>query len=38
MLVKDFVAQHGGTIRVESKLKKGTSIIFTVPGYLMATT
>lgn len=33
ILVKDFVMQHGGTIHVESKLKKGTSIIFTMPGY-----
>ncbi|MEP6949183.1 MAG: PAS domain-containing sensor histidine kinase [Ginsengibacter sp.] len=32
ILVKDFVTQHGGTIRVESKIGKGTSIIFTVPG------
>lgn len=33
ILVKDFVTQHGGTIRVESETGKGTSIIFTVPGY-----
>jgi two-component system sensor histidine kinase/response regulator len=32
-LVKDFVTQHGGTIQVESEMGKGTSIIFTVPGY-----
>lgn len=32
-LVKDFVTQHGGTIQVESEVGKGTSIIFTVPGY-----
>ena len=30
-LVKDFVTQHGGTIRIESELGKGTCIIFTVP-------
>ena len=33
ILVKDFVTQHGGTIRVESEKGKGTSIIFTVPEY-----
>ena len=33
ILVKDFVTQHGGTIRVESELGKGTCIIFTVPEY-----
>ena len=33
ILVKDFVTQHGGTIRVESELREGTSIIFTVPEY-----
>jgi two-component system sensor histidine kinase/response regulator len=32
-LVKDFVNQHGGTIRVESEPGKGTCIIFTVPEY-----
>jgi len=32
-LVKDFVTQHGGTIRVESEMGKGTCIIFTVPEY-----
>jgi signal transduction histidine kinase len=34
MLVKDFVTQHGGTIRAEGKIGKGTSIIFSVPEYL----
>jgi len=34
ILVKDFVTQHGGTIRAEGKIGKGTSIIFTVPEYL----
>jgi len=33
VLVKDFVTQHGGTIRVESEMGKGTCIIFTVPEY-----
>jgi two-component system, sensor histidine kinase and response regulator len=33
ILVKDFVTRHGGTIRVESEMGKGTSIIFTVPEY-----
>ncbi|HEY8690412.1 MAG TPA: HAMP domain-containing sensor histidine kinase, partial [Chitinophagaceae bacterium] len=33
ILVKDFVTQHGGTIRVESEMGKGTCIIFTVPEY-----
>ena len=33
ILVKDFVTQHGGTLRVESEIKKGTCIFFTVPGY-----
>jgi two-component system, sensor histidine kinase and response regulator len=33
ILVKDFVTQHGGTIRVESELGKGTYIFFTVPKY-----
>jgi signal transduction histidine kinase len=32
-LVKDFVTQQGGTIRVESEIKKGTRISFTVPAY-----
>ena len=33
VLVKDFVTQHRGTIRVESEMGKGTSFIFTVPEY-----
>ena len=33
ILVKDFVTRHGGTIRVESEMGKGTCIIFTVPEY-----
>ena len=33
ILVKDFVTQHGGTIRVESEMGKGTCIIFTTPEY-----
>ena len=33
MLVKDFVSQHGGTVRVESEIKKGTCIYFTIPTY-----
>jgi len=32
ILVKDFVIQHGGTIRAESEVGKGTSIVFSVPG------
>lgn len=32
LLVKDFVAQHGGAIIVDSELGKGTSFKFTVPG------
>jgi signal transduction histidine kinase len=31
LLVNDFVAQHGGTIDVESALGKGTTFRFTVP-------
>ena len=31
ILVKDFVSQLGGTIRVESEIKKGTRIYFTLP-------
>ena len=33
ILVKDFVTQHGGTIRIESEMGKGTCIIFTVSEY-----
>jgi PAS domain S-box-containing protein len=33
ILVKDFVNQHNGSIRAESKPGKGTSIIFTMPEY-----
>ncbi|SDM90698.1 Signal transduction histidine kinase [Daejeonella rubra] len=33
ILVKDFVIQHGGTIRAESEIDKGTRMIFSVPGY-----
>ena len=32
LLVKDFVAQHGGTIYIESDLGKGTCFKFTIPG------
>ena len=32
-LVKDFITQHGGTIRIESELGKGTYIFFTLPEY-----
>lgn len=32
LLVKDFVAQHGGTIQIESSIGKGTSFKFTIPG------
>ncbi|MGB4398326.1 MAG: hybrid sensor histidine kinase/response regulator [Daejeonella sp.] len=31
LLVRDFVAQHGGTIHIHSELKKGTCFKFTVP-------
>lgn len=34
ILVKDFVSQHGGTLRVESEIKKGASVFFTVPAYV----
>ena len=33
ILVKDFVVQHGGTLRVESEIEKGTCIFFTIPEY-----
>jgi len=33
VLVKDFITQHGGTIRIESELGKGTYIFFTLPEY-----
>ena len=33
ILVKDFVNQHGGTLRVESEIRKGTCIFFTIPVY-----
>lgn len=33
LLVKDFVAQHGGTIAVESEEGKGTCFRFTIPKY-----
>lgn len=32
LLVKDFVAQHGGTIQIESTLGIGTTFKFTIPG------
>lgn len=31
VLLKDFVSQHEGILRVESKIKKRTSIFFTMP-------
>jgi len=31
LLVQDFVAQHGGTIKVESEHGKGTTFTFTIP-------
>jgi signal transduction histidine kinase len=34
LLVKDFVSQLGGKLRVESELRKGTCIYFTVPAYI----
>ncbi|HEY4197991.1 MAG TPA: ATP-binding protein, partial [Mucilaginibacter sp.] len=33
LLVKDFVAQHGGTIKIDSELGKGTCFKFTMPRY-----
>jgi len=33
MLTKDFVTQHGGTIKVKSEKGKGTTVIFTIPEY-----
>jgi signal transduction histidine kinase len=33
ILVKDFVTQNGGTLRVESEIGKGTCIFFTIPEY-----
>ena len=33
ILVKDFVTQHGGNLRVESEIRKGTCIFFTIPEY-----
>jgi signal transduction histidine kinase len=32
-ITKDFVTQHGGTIKVISEKGKGTTIIFTIPEY-----
>jgi signal transduction histidine kinase len=37
LLVKDFVSQLGGKLRVESELRKGTCIYFTVPAYMQIT-
>ncbi|WP_207428391.1 hybrid sensor histidine kinase/response regulator [Pedobacter sp. SYSU D00535] len=33
ILVRDFVAQHGGVIKVESEIGKGTCFKFTIPLY-----
>jgi two-component system sensor histidine kinase/response regulator len=37
LLVKDFVSQLGGKLRVESELRNGTCIYFTVPAYTQIT-
>ena len=34
LLVRDFIAQHGGSIHVESQTGKGTCFTFTIPGEL----
>jgi len=31
MLVKDFIVQHGGHIRVDSEPEKGACFYFTIP-------
>lgn len=36
LLVRDFVAQHGGTIEIESSLGLGTCFKFTIPGNKVA--
>lgn len=36
LLVRDFIAQHGGTIKVESKVGDGTCFKFTVPHLSLA--
>jgi Signal transduction histidine kinase len=33
LLCKEMVEKHGGMIRVQSELKKGTTFIFTLPKY-----
>ena len=33
ILCKDFIEKQGGTIKVESELKIGTTIVFTIPVY-----
>jgi two-component system sensor histidine kinase/response regulator len=33
VLVKDFVIRHGGALRIESELEKGSCIIFTLSAY-----